>query len=46
VPEGGLELKIHHSGMPPAAKLLLSLRPEKIRLLRVDPGFVNLPLSH
>jgi len=39
--EGGLELLVCKHKSHPSAKLLLSLRPEKIRLHRKDPGGIN-----
>ena len=39
--EGGLELDVRRQESHASAKLLLSLRPEKIRLHRIDPGGVN-----
>jgi spermidine/putrescine transport system ATP-binding protein len=39
--EGGLELHVRRKESHASAKLLLSLRPEKIRLHRIDPGGVN-----
>ena len=39
--EGGLELRVRTDQSPPRSKILLSLRPEKIRLHRTDPGGVN-----
>jgi spermidine/putrescine transport system ATP-binding protein len=39
--EGGLELDVGRKEAHASAKLLLSLRPEKIRLHRIDPGGVN-----
>ena len=39
--EGGLELHVRRQESHASAKLLLSLRPEKIRLHRIDPGGVN-----
>ena len=39
--EGGLELDVRRQEAHASAKLLLSLRPEKIRLHRIDPGGVN-----
>jgi spermidine/putrescine transport system ATP-binding protein len=39
--EGGLELDVRRQEEHASAKLLLSLRPEKIRLHRIDPGGVN-----
>ena len=39
--EGGLELRVRSETTPPHPKILLSLRPEKIRLHRENPGGVN-----
>ncbi len=39
--EGGLELDVRRQESHASAKLLLSLRPEKIRLHRINPGGVN-----
>jgi len=39
--EGGLELHVRRQESHASAKLLLSLRPEKIRLHRIDPRGVN-----
>jgi spermidine/putrescine transport system ATP-binding protein len=39
--EGGLELDVRQQESHASAKLLLSLRPEKIRLHRIDPRGVN-----
>ena len=39
--EGGLELDVRRQESHASTKLLLSLRPEKIRLHRIDPGGVN-----
>ncbi len=39
--EGGLELKINQPDTKPTSRLLLSLRPEKIRLHRTDSGGLN-----
>lgn len=39
--EGGLELHLKEPARPVGEKLLLSLRPEKIRLYRKDPGGQN-----
>lgn len=40
--EGGLQLSVRESsGTPVSGKILLSLRPEKIRLSRQNPGGVN-----
>ncbi len=39
--EGGLELQVRSEKNPPDPKILLSLRPEKIRLHRSNPGGVN-----
>jgi len=39
--EGGLELLVRRQGSHPAAKFLLSLRSEKIRIHRTDPGCIN-----
>lgn len=39
--EGGLELHIRQQGAHPTGKILLSLRPEKIRLYRTDPKGIN-----
>ncbi|NDG70510.1 MAG: ABC transporter ATP-binding protein [Proteobacteria bacterium] len=39
--EGGLELHVRRQESHASAKILLSLRPEKIRLHRIDPGGVN-----
>lgn len=39
--EGGLELRVRAEKNPPGPKILLSLRPEKIRLHRADPGGAN-----
>jgi spermidine/putrescine transport system ATP-binding protein len=39
--EGGLELQVRSEKNPPHPKILLSLRPEKIRLHRENPGGVN-----
>ena len=39
--EGGLELKINQPDTKPSSRLLLSLRPEKIRLHRTDSGGPN-----
>jgi len=39
--QGGLELLVRRQESHPISKLLLSLRPEKIRLHRIDPGSIN-----
>lgn len=39
--EGGLELRLKSCSQPVGEKILLSLRPEKIRLYRTDPGGEN-----
>jgi spermidine/putrescine transport system ATP-binding protein len=39
--EGGLELSIRQSPLTTQDRILLSLRPEKIRLSRRDPGGIN-----
>jgi spermidine/putrescine transport system ATP-binding protein len=39
--EGGLELAVHSSNPPAHAQILLSLRPEKIRLTRENPAGRN-----
>lgn len=39
--EGGLELAVKSESAAPGGKLLLSLRPEKIRLHRGDPALAN-----
>lgn len=39
--EGGLELLVRSQESHPSSKVLLSLRPEKIRLHRVDQGGIN-----
>ena len=39
--QGGLELLVRREESHPISKLLLSLRPEKIRLHRIDPGSIN-----
>jgi len=39
--KGGLELRVRRQESDASAKLLLSLRPEKIRLHRIDPRGVN-----
>lgn len=39
--EGGLELAVRTSNPPAHSKILLSLRPEKIRLTREKPAFRN-----
>lgn len=39
--EGGLELIINQPATKPTSRLLLSLRPEKIRLHRTDSGSLN-----
>jgi ABC-type Fe3+/spermidine/putrescine transport system ATPase subunit len=39
--EGGLELDVKVEAISGAGKLLLSLRPEKIRLYRTSPGGAN-----
>ena len=39
--KGGLELQVSQQESHSTTKLLLSLRPEKIRLHRIDPGGMN-----
>ncbi len=39
--EGGLELSVKDSPLAASGKILLSLRPEKIRLMRQNPGGLN-----
>ncbi len=39
--EGGLQFLVRGRELSPGEKILLSLRPEKIRLCRSDPGGVN-----
>lgn len=39
--EGGLELSVRDSPLAASGKILLSLRPEKIRLMRQNPGGIN-----
>jgi spermidine/putrescine transport system ATP-binding protein len=39
--EGGLELTVRESPLTAHARILLSLRPEKIRLSRLNPGGAN-----
>ncbi len=39
--EGGLELSVKDSPLADSGKILLSLRPEKIRLMRRNPGGTN-----
>jgi spermidine/putrescine transport system ATP-binding protein len=39
--EGGLELQVRQQESPPSGKILLSLRPEKVRIHRTDPLGIN-----